>query len=48
MSYKVIKKEMYSCKCEVCEHEWLSDRLPNACAKCKTSAWNGYKKDKKK
>lgn len=38
--------ERYKCKCERCQWEWISDKLPNACARCKTTAWNSKKKEK--
>lgn len=28
------------CKCEVCGHEWITEREPKRCAKCKTWRWN--------
>ena len=47
MSYKIIKKQMYDCTCERCEYNWVTDKLPNACAKCKLTAWNKPKKEVK-
>jgi predicted Zn-ribbon and HTH transcriptional regulator len=26
--------------CEVCGHEWLTDKIPSHCAKCKSRLWN--------
>ncbi len=47
MSYKKITKEMYDCTCERCDHNWVTEKLPNACARCKSTAWNKPKGDKK-
>jgi len=38
--YKKIKVIKYECKCERCNHIWESSMIPNACAKCKSTAWN--------
>ena len=26
--------------CDVCEHEWLTSKVPSHCAKCKSRRWN--------
>jgi hypothetical protein len=26
--------------CDVCGHEWLTDKVPSHCAKCKSRRWN--------
>jgi len=48
MSYKIIKKKMYDCICERCKHSWITNNLPNACARCKSTAWNNPIKLNKK
>jgi hypothetical protein len=45
MSYKIVKLEVYECKCEKCGHEWKAFKLPRACANCKQIGWTS--KDKK-
>ena len=44
MAYKIINKKMYDCICERCRHKWMAKALPNACAKCKSTAWNNVQK----
>lgn len=38
--------KVYSCKCERCDHEWLtrSEEVPTVCPKCKSPYWNKPKK----
>ncbi len=48
MSYKKITKEMYECTCERCDHTWTAEKLPNACARCKSTAWNKPKLNQEK
>ena len=40
MSKKEIK--MYECKCERCEHEWITrtEESPVVCPKCKSPYWD--------
>ena len=45
MAYKIIKKKMYDCTCERCPNNWITDKLPNACSRCKSTAWNKIKKE---
>jgi len=45
--YKLISVKRYKCNCERCNHNWFSDKLPIACARCKSRSWNVQKKEKK-
>jgi len=45
--YKIISVKRYKCNCERCNHEWNSDNLPIACAKCKSRSWNVIPKKNK-
>ncbi len=47
MSYRKITKVLYECTCERCAWKWLAHDLPNACARCKSTAWNKPKKENK-
>ena len=46
MSKKEIK--VYECKCERCEHEWITrtEEATIVCPKCKSPYWNTLKKRK--
>jgi len=45
------KKEIkvYECKCERCEHEWITrtEELPIVCPKCKSPYWDKPLNNKK-
>ena len=45
--YRRIKILTYDCKCERCGHKWMAyEKLPIACAKCKTKSWKTKSKEK--
>ncbi len=47
----LMKKEInvYECKCERCEHEWItrSEDVPIVCPKCKSPYWDKPLNNKK-
>ena len=45
--YKLIFVKRYKCNCERCNYNWFADKLPIACAKCKSRSWDVLKKEKK-
>lgn len=39
---------VYKCRCERCEHVWITrdDRMPTVCPKCKSPYWNKLLQEK--
>lgn len=49
MSFKVITKKFFHCKCELCGTEWDTKefRLPPRCTSCGRFTWNNVDRRRK-